>query len=152
MCGESIDTVEPTLGFQIVSLEHNGYQLNVWDVGGQKSIRAYWRNYFEQTDGLLWVIDSADPMRLQLCKQELMELLQQERLAGASLLLLANKQDVAGALTSDEIAQELELSTCEHFKNRHWSIRACSAVTGIGILEGLNWMVDDIASRIFMLS
>ena len=35
-------------------MEHKNYQLNVWDVGGQKTIRAYWRNYFEKTDGLIW--------------------------------------------------------------------------------------------------
>ena len=30
-----------------------GYKLNLWDVGGQKSLRTYWRNYFEQTDALV---------------------------------------------------------------------------------------------------
>ena len=51
-CGEPIDKIEPTLGFNIKTLVHSGgYTLNFWDVGGQKSIRAYWRNYFESTDG-----------------------------------------------------------------------------------------------------
>ena len=36
------------------------YRLNIWDVGGQKTLRSYWRNYFEATDGLVWVVDSAD--------------------------------------------------------------------------------------------
>lgn len=31
------------------------YTLDFWDVGGQKSLRSYWRNYFEKTDGLIWV-------------------------------------------------------------------------------------------------
>ena len=51
LCGEDITTVEPTLGFDIKSLDHAGYKLNIWDVGGQQTIRAYWRNYFEKTDG-----------------------------------------------------------------------------------------------------
>ncbi|GKY94988.1 ADP-ribosylation factor-like protein 2 [Mayamaea pseudoterrestris] len=152
ICGQSIDTIEPTLGFNIQSLEHKNYQLNLWDVGGQKSIRAYWRNYFEQTDGLIWVVDSADRVRLELCRQELMELLQQERLAGASLLIYANKQDVSGALALEEIAQVLELTTNKQFDNRHWNILACSAVTGNGLLEGMDWIVSDIADRIFMLA
>ena len=46
--GEDIDTIEPTLGFNIKTLHFKGYKLNVWDVGGQKTIRSYWRNYFEQ--------------------------------------------------------------------------------------------------------
>ncbi len=52
--------------------------LNVWDVGGQQTIRSYWRNYFEATDGLVWVVDSADRRRLQICRQELHVLLLQE--------------------------------------------------------------------------
>jgi ADP-ribosylation factor-like protein 2 len=53
----------------------NSYQLNIWDVGGQKSLRSYWRNYFEATDGLVWVVDSADVRRLQDCRDELHKLL-----------------------------------------------------------------------------
>lgn len=54
------------------------FKLNMWDVGGQKSLRSYWRNYFESTDGLVWVVDSADRLRLQDCKQELSTLLLEE--------------------------------------------------------------------------
>jgi hypothetical protein len=54
------------------------YMLNVWDVGGQQTIRSYWRNYFEATDGLVWVVDSADRRRLEICRQELHALLLQE--------------------------------------------------------------------------
>lgn len=79
------------------------FKLNIWDVGGQKSIRSYWRNYFEQTDALIWVVDSADRLRLGDCKRELGLLLQEERLAGATLLVFANKQDIAGALSESEI-------------------------------------------------
>ena len=125
--------------------------MNLWDVGGQKSIRAYWRNYFESTDGLIWVVDSADRVRLEQCRQALLELLQQERLAGATLLIFANKQDIDGALSSEEIAEALELNTNESFQKRHWSIQSCSAMTGEGLVSGIDWMVEDIASRIFML-
>ncbi|GAA5795169.1 ADP-ribosylation factor-like protein 2 [Helicostylum pulchrum] len=101
--GEAIDTISPTLGFNIKTLEHEGFKLNIWDVGGQKSIRSYWRNYFEQTDALIWVVDSADRLRLGDCKRELGILLQEERLAGATLLVFANKQDISGALSEAEI-------------------------------------------------
>ena len=55
----------PTQGFNIKSLQHEGFKLNVWDIGGQKSIRPYWRNYYDQTDALIYVIDSADTRRLE---------------------------------------------------------------------------------------
>ena len=141
LCGEPIDTIEPTLGFNIQTLQHSnsGYNLNLWDVGGQTSIRAYWRNYFEATDGLIWVVDSSDQLRLQLCKDELLKLLQHEKLAGATLLIMANKQDVPGALSSQQIAQVLELNTAKPYENRHWSIRPCSAVTGDLLMQWIGW-------------
>jgi ADP-ribosylation factor-like protein 2 len=147
--GEDIDTINPTLGFNIQTLEYCGYKLNVWDIGGQKTIRAYWRNYFEQTDGLIWVIDSSDRRRLQDCKDELFNLLQQEKLAGATLLIFANKQDLAGALNVQEIARMLDLQS-PLFSKRHWRIIACSAVLGDGLVEGIDWMVKDISSRVFL--
>lgn len=122
LTGEPIDTIEPTLGFNINTLEHRGYTLNMWDVGGQKSLRSYWRNYFECTDGLVWVVDSADKMRLDACKQELRILLEEERLAGATLLVLANKQDVPGALSSMEIKEVSRVLSCVGSESRliHW--------------------------------
>ncbi|KAI9493101.1 ADP-ribosylation factor family-domain-containing protein [Zychaea mexicana] len=146
--GEPIDTISPTLGFNIKTLQHDMYKLNIWDVGGQKSIRSYWRNYFEQTDALVWVVDSADRLRLRDCKEELAQLLQEERLAGATLLVFANKQDLAGALSEQEIREALELS---NIKSHHWAIQTCSAVTGENLLKGMDWVVNDVASRIYML-
>ena len=49
--GEDISTISPTLGFSIKTLEYKGFKLNVWDIGGQQTIRSYWRNYFEQVGG-----------------------------------------------------------------------------------------------------
>ena len=103
--------VAPTLGFQIRSLRHaaTGTILNLWDVGGQRTLRPFWRNYFEKTDGLAWVVDASDGARLGDCALELRALLAEERLAGAPLLVLANKQDVRGALGPREVARALGL-------------------------------------------
>ncbi|RUS80356.1 hypothetical protein EGW08_011895 [Elysia chlorotica] len=146
--GEDIDTISPTLGFNIKTLEHRGFKLNIWDVGGQKSLRSYWRNYFESTDALIWVVDSADRMRLSDCKKELHALLVEERLAGATLLVFANKQDLPGSLTAPEIREALDLDS---IKTHHWLIQDCSAVTGENLLNGMDWVVNDIASRIFTM-
>ncbi|CAI9730446.1 ADP-ribosylation factor 2 [Octopus vulgaris] len=146
--GEDVDTISPTLGFNIKTLEHLGYKLNIWDVGGQKSLRSYWKNYFESTDGLIWVVDSADRMRLQDCKQELDALLVEERLADATLLVFANKQDLPGALKAEEIREILKL---DNIKSHHWLILDCSALTGENLLQGMDWLIGDIASRIFTM-
>ncbi|KAK9812730.1 hypothetical protein WJX72_002764 [[Myrmecia] bisecta] len=146
--GEDITTISPTLGFNIKTMQFNGYRLNIWDVGGQKTLRSYWRNYYEQTDALLWVVDSADTRRLEDCRQELHSLLKEEKLAGASLLIFANKQDIAGALGTLDIEKALDLQA---MGSRHWRIVGCSAVTGAGLLDGFEWVVADIRSRIFLL-
>eukprot|EP00995_Heteronema_vittatum_P007908 NODE_3065_length_709_cov_315.746970_g2165_i0.p1 GENE.NODE_3065_length_709_cov_315.746970_g2165_i0~~NODE_3065_length_709_cov_315.746970_g2165_i0.p1 ORF type:complete len:185 (-),score=26.37 NODE_3065_length_709_cov_315.746970_g2165_i0:88-642(-) len=145
---EDINTISPTLGFNIKSLEFKGYTLNIWDVGGQQTLRTYWRNYYEQTDGLIWVVDSHDLPRLEMCKQELHSLLIQEKLAGASLLIFANKQDLPGSLSAAEILQALDLGDRQ---DRHVNIVACSAVTKAGLVDGIDWVVADIANRIFLM-
>ncbi|KAJ1547746.1 ADP-ribosylation factor-like protein 2, partial [Nowakowskiella sp. JEL0078] len=101
------------------------------------------------TDGLVWVVDSTDrPDRLELCRKELHALLLEERLAGASLLIFANKQDLPSALSQDQIREILNLDSIQ---THHWHIESCSAMTGKNLLQGMDWLVDDIAQRIFML-
>ncbi|KAK3287368.1 ADP-ribosylation factor-like protein 2 [Cymbomonas tetramitiformis] len=148
MNGEDISSISPTLGFNIKSMSFKGFTLNVWDVGGQKTLRSYWRNYYERTDGMIWVIDSADIRRLEDCRDELHKLLVEEKLAGASLLILANKQDISGALSPSEIEKVLQME--KFSSSRHWRILGCSAVTGDGLLDGFDWVVSDIASRIYL--
>ncbi|KAK4716863.1 hypothetical protein R3W88_015201 [Solanum pinnatisectum] len=70
---------------------------------GIRSIRSYWRNYFEQTDGLVWVVDSFDLRRLDDCRYELHNLLKEE---------------------------VLNLEAMDN--SRHWRIVGCSAYTGEG--------------------
>uniref|UniRef100_A0A0E0C3J9 ADP-ribosylation factor-like protein 2 n=2 Tax=Oryza meridionalis TaxID=40149 RepID=A0A0E0C3J9_9ORYZ len=140
--GEDTGVISPTLGFNIKTIKYHKYSLNIWDVGGQKTIRSYWRNYFEQTDGLVWVVDSSDIRRLDDCRAELHNLLKEERLAGASF-------DHKRALKPSEIAKVLNLEAMDG--SRHWQIVGCSAHTGEGLLQGFDWLVQDIASRIYVL-
>lgn len=102
---EDISTIMPTQGFNIKTLIHDGFKLNVWDIGGQKSIRPYWRNYFDQTDAMVYVIDSADTRRLEETRVELQSLLDEERLAGVPVLIFANKQDLMSALSTSEVSE-----------------------------------------------
>ncbi|CRK45817.1 hypothetical protein BN1723_006725 [Verticillium longisporum] len=106
--GEDVNTVSPTLGFIIKTIDYEGYKLNIWDVGGQKTLRSYWRNYFEKTDALIWVVDATDRLRIEDCREELHGLLQEERLSGASLLVFANKTDVGGCMNEREILEVVD--------------------------------------------
>merc|ERR1712137_899818 len=95
-----ITHIMPTQGFNIKSLQKDGFKLNVWDIGGQKSIRPYWRNYYDNTDALIYVIDSADEKRVEETGVELNALIEEEKLAGAPVLVFANKQDLPFSLSA----------------------------------------------------
>merc|ERR1711933_282025 len=115
MSEEDISHIMPTQGFNIKSLVHEGFKLNVWDIGGQKTIRPYWSNYFESSDALVYVIDSSDKRRLEESGSELKELLAEDKLGGIPLLIFANKQDLLQAIQAEEIAETLKL---EDIKDR----------------------------------
>jgi len=70
----------------------------VWDLGGQSGLRPYWRCYYQDTNAVIYVVDSADKERLDLAKQELDLMLQEDELQKVPVLILANKQDMASAL------------------------------------------------------
>ena len=54
-------------------------------------------------------------------------------------------------MSPKEIKEMLELDLQEGMQNRNWGIMPCSAITGDGLLDGMNWMVNDIKARIFMM-
>uniref|UniRef100_A0A8C1RZ03 ADP-ribosylation factor-like protein 3 n=1 Tax=Cyprinus carpio TaxID=7962 RepID=A0A8C1RZ03_CYPCA len=130
LASEDISHITPTQGFNIKSVQSQGFKLNVWDIGGQRKIRPYWRNYFENTDLLIYVIDSSDRKRFDETAQELAELLDEEKLNMVPLLIFANKQDMTMAATAAEIAESLNLHT---IRDRIWQIQPCSALTAEGV-------------------
>lgn len=75
----------------------------MWDIGGQQAIRPYWKNYYENTDGLVYVVDSSDETRLKECTETLQSLLSEENLQNVPLLVFANKQDLTFALDAETV-------------------------------------------------
>lgn len=47
------DLCGPPQGFNIKSVASHGMKLNVWDIGGQRKIRPFWKKYLENTDLLV---------------------------------------------------------------------------------------------------
>ena len=103
----------------------------------------------DTTDGLIWVVDSSDSHRLGDCRAELHNLLKEDRLAGASLLIIANKQDVTGALSPQQIGEYLDISNIQ--KCRHCAIVRCSAFDRETVKDSINWVIHDIGDRIYTL-
>jgi ADP-ribosylation factor-like protein 1 len=139
----------PTIGFNMESVTYKNLNLNVWDLGGQTSIRPYWRCYYANTAAVIFVVDSTDIDRLQIAADELAAMLAEEELRDAALLVFANKQDQPGAKGAGEISEALKLG---ELRDRNWTIIACSAIDGRGIGEGMDWLVVSDALRALRMS
>ncbi|KAK9476305.1 ADP-ribosylation factor family-domain-containing protein [Lipomyces japonicus] len=134
--GQSVTTI-PTVGFNVESVTYKNIKFNVWDVGGQDKIRPLWRHYYTGTQGLIFVIDSADRKRIGEARQELHRIISDREMKDCLLLVFANKQDLPNAMTPAEVTQALEL---ESLRNRIWYVLPSTAKTGEGLTEGLNWL------------
>lgn len=134
--GEIVTTI-PTIGFNVETVEYKNICFTVWDVGGQDKIRPLWRHYFQNTQGLIFVVDSNDRERIQEATDELKKMLQEDELKDAVLLVFANKQDLPNAMAIGEMTEKLGLSS---FRNRTWYVQAACATQGTGLCEGLDWL------------
>ncbi|KAJ2157723.1 Arf GTPase arl1 [Coemansia sp. RSA 552] len=136
--GEVVSTI-PTIGFNVETVEYKNIKFQVWDLGGQTTIRPYWRCYYANTDAVIYVVDSCDKDRIGTSREELREMLKEDELRDAVLLVLANKQDMANSLSAAEVSDALKLS---ELKKRQWGIYKTSALTGEGLDVGLDWLVN----------
>merc|ERR1719253_1330718 len=139
--GEEPTSTIPTIGFNVETLQYKNIKFQVWDLGGQTSIRPYWRCYYPNTDAIVFVVDSADKERLSIARQELQAMLEEEELKEAILLVFANKQDQKGALNAKDLSEALALP---EVRNRQWSIQETCAVKGNGLFQGFDWLVTCI--------
>jgi len=138
--GEIVTTI-PTIGFNVETVEYKNISFTVWDVGGQDKIRPLWRHYFQNTQGLIFVVDSNDRERAQETKDELNRMLNEDELRDATLLVFANKQDLPNAMNAAELTDKLGL---HNIRNRSWYIQATCATSGDGLYEGLDWLSNEL--------
>lgn len=140
---EPVTTI-PTIGFNVETVDYKNISFTVWDIGGQDKIRVLWRLYYQETQGLIFVVDSNDRERVLEAKTELYRLLKEEELKDAVLLVLANKQDLANAMATSELSEKLGLHS---LRGRNWFIQATCALKGQGIYEGLEWLSQQMKNR-----
>jgi len=149
--GEVVTTI-PTIGFNVETVEYKNISFTVWDVGGQDKIRPLWRHYYQNTQGIIFVVDSNDKERVDgnsnnseaSAKEELHRMLAEDELRDAILLVFCNKQDLPQALSVAEVTERLQLNT---IRNRAWYIQATCATTGDGLYEGLDWLSNTLTKR-----
>eukprot|EP01107_Rhizomastix_libera_P014425 TRINITY_DN461_c0_g1_i3.p1 TRINITY_DN461_c0_g1~~TRINITY_DN461_c0_g1_i3.p1 ORF type:complete len:180 (+),score=35.34 TRINITY_DN461_c0_g1_i3:124-663(+) len=138
--GEIIHTI-PTIGFNVETVDYRNIHFTVWDIGGQDTIRPLWRHYYENTEGLIFVVDSNDRERIDEAAMELGKMLQEDQLRNANVLILANKQDLPQAMSVSEIADKLGMAKHNQHK---WFIQAASCTSGDGLYEGLDWLARNV--------
>ncbi|MED6286848.1 ADP-ribosylation factor 1, partial [Characodon lateralis] len=141
--GEIVTTI-PTIGFNVETVEYKNISFTVWDVGGQDKIRPLWRHYFQNTQGLIFVVDSNDRERCAEAREELLRMLAEDELRDAVLLVFANKQDLPNAMNAAELTDKLNLHS---LRNRNWYIQATCATTGDGLYEGLDWLSNQLKNH-----
>ncbi|KAK6175101.1 ADP-ribosylation factor 5 [Patella vulgata] len=134
--GEIVTTI-PTIGFNVETVEYKNISFTVWDVGGQDKIRPLWRHYFQNTQGLIFVVDSNDRERVEEARDELTKMLSEDELREAILIVFANKQDLPNAMPPSEITDKLGL---HNLRDRQWFIQSACATQGTGLYEGLDWL------------
>ncbi|XP_078087175.1 ADP-ribosylation factor-like protein 9 [Mustelus asterias] len=107
-------STSPTQGFNAVCIHAGGCKLDFLEIGGSCNLRSYWNLYLNKAQILIYVVDSANEERLPLAGQELHRLLKQDPLL--PLVLLANKQDLEGALNISDLHRKLLLHDVNYEK------------------------------------
>ncbi|PKU69727.1 ADP-ribosylation factor-related protein 1 isoform X2 [Dendrobium catenatum] len=133
------DRIVPTVGLNIGRVEASNAKLVFWDLGGQIGLRTIWEKYYEEAHAVVFVIDASCPSSFEDSKSALEKVLRNDDLRGAPLLILANKQDLPEAVSSEELARYLDL---KELGERLYLFEAVSAYDGMGIKYAIEWLVD----------
>ena len=141
--GEVVTTI-PTIGFNVESIVYKNISFTVWDVGGQTKIRALWQHYYADSDALIFVVDSTDRTRFEEAREELHNVLNDDRMREASVLIFSNKVDLPGSCSTAEVTDKLGML---QMRQRDWFIQAACAVTGEGIVDGLEWLANNLKTK-----
>src|SRR3989338_7111566 len=134
--GEVIATT-PTIGFNLETVQRGEVKFHLWDLGGQLALRSYWQLYFANASAIIFVVDSSDVDRMDLCRSELQGIVTHEALSRVPILVLANKQDLPNALSAADIAKCLGLT---ELKTHEWAIFSTCAISGTGLYDSFDWL------------
>ncbi|VDQ13971.1 unnamed protein product [Trichobilharzia regenti] len=137
----------PTLHPTSEELSIGGMTFTTFDLGGHEQARRVWKNYIPAVDGLVFMVDAYDRNRL-----ELDNLLQDEQIAHAPILILGNKIDKPGAASEEELRYFLGLQGITTGKGviqksqiptgRPIELFMCSILKRQGYGEAFNWLAQ----------
>ena len=135
-------SVLPTDGVVIDRLDIRKCSIEVCDVGGQDKMRQLWQHYIRAINALVFVVDCHDDARLGEAKTALFKLDAEQR-GGAeefALVVMANKQDIEGAVGPEWLEEYLEVRS---LRTTRVKVFATSARSGQGLKEAFKWLVKN---------
>ncbi|CAH0394243.1 unnamed protein product [Bemisia tabaci] len=135
--------ITTTVGLNIGKITVSGIQLNFWDLGGQEELQSLWDKYYAESHAIIYIVDSNDRDRIPESKETFDKMISNENLSGIPLLVLANKQDIPESMGVREV-KPIFNKNAHLIGRRDCMVMPVSALTGEGIDEGINWLVDCI--------
>ncbi|OHT03552.1 ADP-ribosylation factor family protein [Tritrichomonas foetus] len=99
----------PTIGFAHATMMYDATKLTIYDLGGSAKFRSVWQRYYAFIFGFVYVVDSSDPEKFEESKKTLEGILAHPMMAGKPYVVVANKQDIDGHVSKDEIRKKLEI-------------------------------------------
>lgn len=145
MPGIPPERIPPTIGLNIGKMDVDKCRVIFWDLGGQVRMRSIWEKYYAEAHGMIFVIDSADVGRFEEARLAFDAVRQHEELSGIPVMLLANKQDLPGALAAEDIAMHFEVPNLP--RRTMFRLQPASCLTCEGIEDGVRWIVEEARSR-----
>ncbi|XP_045241261.1 ADP-ribosylation factor-like protein 13B isoform X3 [Macaca fascicularis] len=92
--GEYPEDVAPTVGFSKINLRQGKFEVTIFDLGGGIRIRGIWKNYYAESYGVIFVVDSSDEERMEETKEAMSEMLRHPRISGKPILVTLYKSDI----------------------------------------------------------
>jgi len=128
----------PTVGFNMKTVKKGHVSIKCWDLGGQVRFRSMWERYSRGVNALIFVVDASDREAMPVAKEELHDLLSKPTLEGIPLLVLANKSDLPGKMSVDEVIEALNLKKIVHTEISCYGVSAKKETNLEAVLQ---WLV-----------
>ncbi|KAG5482065.1 hypothetical protein LSCM1_05781 [Leishmania martiniquensis] len=145
---ERSENIAATVGYSVDRFRKGKVNITAFDMGGAQKFRGLWESYYSNIDGVVFVIDSSDTLRMCVVKDELEQMLNHADLKTPNVpfIFFANKMDLAEAKTPMELAQTLQLNSL--MGDHPMNIFASNALRGEGIQEGMDWLLSVMLRRL----